>query len=262
MSRTPSRLPRLTTVAAALLVALLGAAPVAAATPLDQAPRTYSAGGDLHVVAMTIRLAGPASASAIDSTDPCKDPAYHASGGRWYGPYRWSFNAASTPAGLGRHAAEDALKRAFRNIVTEHNDCGRPDRVSATQTYLGVTAVRPNIDASGRCTSFDGHNVIGFGRLPGNVSAYTCWWVQGGSIVEADMRINSAEPWATSLVGCSNQFMLEAVATHEAGHVFGLMHVREARHPHLTMSTFLDGACENGESTLGLGDMLGLESTY
>jgi hypothetical protein len=56
--------------------------------------------------------------------------------------------------------------------------------------------------------------------------------------------------------------MLEAVLTHEAGHVFGLAHVGESRHGRLTMSPYIDGVCNNQESTLGLGDLRGLEALY
>ena len=46
------------------------------------------------------------------------------------------------------------------------------------------------------------------------------------------------------------------------GHAYGLDHVGEVNHGRLTMSTFIDGTCENQESTLGLGDMKGLEALY
>jgi hypothetical protein len=246
--------------AAALVLAALGTTGAAATDPPPGPPRPFADHGERRPVAGSIVRAAPAPAAG--STAPCADRAYAARPERWTRSFRWSFHAPSTPRGLSVAAVEKALKRGVRNITAERNDCGRADGVGATHVYTGPTTVRPGIDATGGCTTYDGRNVIGFGRLPGNVTAFTCWWVQGRTIVEADIRLNSAEPWTTSLEGCVNQLMLEAVVTHEAGHAFGLGHVREQKHPHLTMSTYLDGPCENAESTLGLGDMLGLEAKY
>ena len=61
--------------------------------------------------------------------------------------------------------------------------------------------------------------------------------------------------------GCSNRYGVEAVATHEFGHVFGLGHVSETNHPTLTMSTAA-GACSNAPYSLGLGDVRALRSLY
>jgi len=188
---------------------------------------------------------------------PCVDSAYHLIGAKWAkGNYSWSFRARSVPRSLRRRAARNTIIRAFRNITSEHNDCGRAARISVTANFLGNTRRKPG------CTSRDGHNVIGFGRLPRGILAVTCYWTRNGKMIEADMKINNREAWALSLKGCRRAVMLEATITHEAGHVFGLAHVGERRHGRLTMSTYIDGLCENQESTLGLGDMLGLEALY
>jgi predicted Zn-dependent protease len=60
---------------------------------------------------------------------------------------------------------------------------------------------------------------------------------------------------------CSSRFSVEAVATHEFGHAFGLGHVSETYHPSLTMSSVIR-ACQGSESTLGLGDVRGLNALY
>ena len=56
--------------------------------------------------------------------------------------------------------------------------------------------------------------------------------------------------------------MMESLVIHEVGHAYGLGHVSENRHGRLTMSGYIDGLCENQETTLGKGDMLGLESLH
>lgn len=233
-----------TAVAAAAILPLLVSAPA-------------SAGVERHVDDFARGVASAqVSQLAATSPPPCQDRAYRLTGGKWTTALRWSFRARSTPAGLERSAVESVLRRSFGNIVNARNSCGRADRVDARASYLGRTTLRPS------CTDMDGRNVVGFRSLPADVLARTCWWTINGRIIEADIQINSTLPWATSLATCSRDFMLEAVVTHEVGHAFGLGHVGEAKHGRLTMSTRLDGICNNQEATLGLGDVRGLEALY
>lgn len=237
-------------------VALLGSVTVllALAGPV-------SAGPGPTLVVEEIRM--PAHAGAMLSATlgtaapPCQDRVSNPFGARQTNTYKWSFKASSTPSGLNKSSVAAVLQRAFGNVTGAHNDCGRADKINATQSYLGRTTRGPN------CGATDGHNVVGFGRLAAGVLAVTCFWTNSGRIVEADMKITTRESWALSLATCHGDMpMLEATITHEAGHVFGLGHVGEKRHGRLTMSPYLDGPCDNNESTLGLGDMLGLESLY
>ncbi len=230
------------------LVVLALAAPAAVASPSFQVDELGLAAGLAR--AKSAQSAGIAPA-------PCDDPAHKELGGRWLnGSYSWAFNASSTPSYLGRAAVRDVLKKSFSNITSARNDCGLPDNVSATHTYLSATAIRA------RCNRRDFQNVIGFHRLEFGVLAVTCYWIANNRIVEADIQINSRERWSLSLSDCVDELMLEATMTHEAGHVFGLDHVAERRHGRLTMSPFLNGPCQVSEATLGLGDVLGLEALY
>jgi hypothetical protein len=181
---------------------------------------------------------------------------------RWKHTLNWSFRASSVPAGLSASTALSSIRHAFGNVTGARNDCGRADNVSATSHYLGTTTRKPAVSSNGTCGSPDGHSVVGFAPLGSYYAGFTCIWWNGNEIVEADMRLGSNTNWATSLNGCFNQLMLEALVTHEAGHAFGLAHVSEAKHGRLTMSVYIDGLCENQESTLGLGDMKGLEALY
>ncbi len=191
------------------------------------------------------------------SPPPCQDHAFRTLGAKQVSTYNWSFKSSSTPSGLNKSSVANMLQKSFSNVTGANNDCGRADNVSATHHYQGTTTKSPN------CGTQDGSNVVGFGKLDFGVLAVTCYWINGGKIVEADMKITTRESWALSLASChGNMPMLEATITHEAGHVFGLDHVGENKHGRLTMSPYLDGPCNNNEATLGLGDMLGLESLY
>ncbi len=228
----------------------------------------------LGTVMLMLALAAPASAASVVvledlgaaasssrrlsvSPAPCQDATFNLLGGKWTRTYEWSFKRSTTPAGLDRTAVANTLTRSFSSVTNGTNDCGMPDRIGATHRYLGVTTRAPN------CRQRDNHNVVAFGRMQMGVLAVTCFWISGGRIVEADMRINNRESWGMSVGTCGGDMpMLEATIVHEAGHVFGLDHVGERRHGRLTMSPFIDGPCQNNEATLGRGDVLGLRQLY
>ena len=199
---------------------------------------------------------------AKGSPNACSDDANNQRNEHWQSTYRWRYRASSTPDEIGSGETRMAIERAFANITGAHNDCGLTDRVSAQAEFQGNTDRAPDISGAGSCLVPDDQNTIGFGRLSFGIAGVTCWWFIGDRIVESDMRLNSRLDWATKLGDCDDALMVEAVATHEAGHVFGLRHVGEAKHGRLTMSTHIDGTCENAESSLGLGDVLSLQVNY
>lgn len=215
--------------------------------------------------ALAARTAGRVGVTV--AKDACADGKHSEIGFRWTRPWAWRFRASSTPAGLRKAVVETQLKAAVRSITTARNDCGRPDRVSARATYLGRTSRKPGVRADGRCGKPDGTNSVGFGSLPAFVAGLTCTWytipARGwGTAIESDVLLRKAQPWAMRASACSgNQVVLRAVATHEFGHVFGLGHVREAGHPHLTMSESIH-PCDDSAFTLGKGDLIGLERLY
>lgn len=185
------------------------------------------------------------------------------SGYVWSGDFVWFFQQSSTPDRYNSNDVLAVIESGFENITSASNDCGLPDRVSAIASYSGASLGKP-------CSDFgDGLNLVGFGDMPEDLAegtiAYTCPYEaeSENDVVEIDVVINPDVEWALSLDDCRGQEeMLEATITHEVGHVFGLAHVNERRHGDLTMSTSSNGPCHNEESSLGLGDILGLEELY
>ena len=104
--------------------------------------------------------------------------------------------------------------------------------------------------------------MVDFGNLSALDLGYACWWYVGNDTVSSDMRLNSSEySWAVNLNGCVTKYSVEDVATHEFGHTFGLNDLSESLHPALTMSAIML-PCQDAETTLGLGDVKGMEALY
>ena len=205
--------------------------------------------------------AHPASSATAASSAACRDTAYSFIGGRWTSPLRWWFKSSTTPSGLNSSDVELALRRGTLNPTSARNDCGRADRVSASHSFLGRTTTGGNGIIGVLCLPSDGRNMVAFGLMPSGVLAGTCNHGSGSRIVESDVLLNSSMRWYATGTSCSSRFGLQPVMTHERGHTFGLGHVDEGRHPTLTMSEAV-APCDGSASTLGLGDMLGLEALY
>lgn len=207
-----------------------------------------------------IRLA--AGAGFEDELTACTDRAHQVFGWHWTTSYDWLFNDTSTPSDLDPQEALAVLQRSVENITSARNDCGLPDNVSAAEQFQGTTDQKTGITALPACPAPDGLSIVGFGRLPRDILGLTCPIWHDDVVTEVDISFNSRMDWALSPGDCLFGELLEATATHEFGHAFGLAHVSESKHPDLTMSTTSNGPCDAEEITLGLGDVVGLEQLY
>jgi hypothetical protein len=229
--------------------------------------------------------------TALTAPDPCQDEARDLNVFKWTHDYGWTFKADTAPDEVGVDNTEAKLKDATANI-TNSRGCSMEDFVSASHQYNGrnnnysdniYLTKDNNNNLVPACGTDDTHNVTQFGDLPvkdeggtKNYLAVTCtWWNSSGNVpheaVGSDMRLNKedykwiADPTSADCKALDNgdgRWAVEAVATHERGHTFGLQHVGENEHGNLTMSPSINGTCQDSESTLGRRDILGLRDLY
>lgn len=101
----------------------------------------------------------------------------------------------------------------------------------------------------------------------GSILAQTfpCYYLGTNQMVGFDVQFDEDEPWSTcgsvSQCNSANAFSVQAVATHEAGHVIGLNHVSSPRDIKLTMYPYINES-DFAFATLGCGDGLGAAKQY
>lgn len=219
---------------------------------------TAHAGAGEHTRAAAPRAVGRAA---------CSDGAYALSGHKEYGTYDWWLGDDDLPGGLSPGAARQAFGEAIETIIDNRNDCGYKDVVGARAKYHSTTRREAGFDRKGNCTVRDGLSVWDAGELGDELIAMTCSWsrrVPGRPdwLKEADVRFNTTDFTFTNnpAAGCTDAYDIRSVATHEAGHVFGLAHVGPG-HEGQTMFTN-SFACTTAARTLGRGDVLGLRALY
>lgn len=125
--------------------------------------------------------------------------------------------------------------------------------------------------SSSDCTGNDARNTVDFGGIDGggtssyNTLALTCSWFNTltREVESADIRFDQYEDWAGLTETCTSEWLIDTLATHEWGHVFGMNHIPEDSHSGLlTMSPIMEGMCKRPESTLGFGDWQGIRYEY
>lgn len=211
-------------------------------------------------------LVAPPPVAAACPTD-CADDRMNLSGFYWNNHLRWRYRDDGRPVALDKTATISAFSYGVSGPTSARDTCGLDDNIDIGSIYEGETVTEPSISVVGNvisCTGSDGVNVIGWADLPGNVLGVTCTASNADGIATGtDMLYDNATVWytgSTAPAGCSGKYSLRGVATHEFGHAFGLGH-SSGDSCNLTMYPSID-ACSDGEHSLGLGDVLGLESLY
>jgi matrixin len=136
------------------------------------------------------------------------------------GVYPWTYNSRTQPDS----GALQAIQYGFKFITDDSSACGsHPTNASAD--YRGSTT---------RYTwgTRDNGNVMGWaGFGPGTLAMSYWWYDEYGYTLEGDTAFNNRDTsWYTGLSGTppSTRYDLITIATHEAGHIFGLSHVSDS----------------------------------
>jgi hypothetical protein len=127
-------------------------------------------------------------------------------------------------------------------------------------TETGFELYSSPIITSDSVFSGDNHNTVGWGSLDPGIIAVTYLWFNPAikEIVEFDTVFNTYYTWGTD--GSSTKMDLQNIATHELGHN-GLADLRPPKDGELTMYAY-SSLGEIKKSTLGIGDILGIEKLY
>ena len=101
----------------------------------------------------------------------------------------------------------------------------------------------------------------------GVVAQTTVYWTTSGTILEADIKMNSNAPWGIDEDGegisycLTDRHDIRNIVTHEAGHVFGLGDLYESSAADLTMYGYSTRG-QTKKISLGYGDVLGIRTLY
>lgn len=175
---------------------------------------------------------------------------------RWSSTVQWYYNATGSKGTYAQSALQKAAN-AWTGTITA---CGKTVTSTARNAYVRIAAQAPNVTAEGGCSTSSGYSVAGWGALPTGTLGVTCvWFDQAGVAKEADQRYSTRYAWSSTASCSGNRYDVQAVATHEWGHLYGLGHVASGTGQVMEPS---GGTCALGSRTLGLGDMTGIAAKY
>ncbi|MEQ1735507.1 MAG: matrixin family metalloprotease, partial [Rhodoglobus sp.] len=185
----------------------------------------------------------------------CDNSTHLVSGHYWIAPYNYWYNSASQPS----TASLTRIQAGIAAMPAGVTACG-----TTIAAYQGAGSYTLSVTGTPGCTAInDSHSTVGWKALASTFLAWTCTKWAGAVLQDADIAFDaSGTSWyyGVSTTGCSGTlYDLQGMATHEAGHAFGLEHVAQGtgqvmrpNHP----------ACATSDRKLGKGDAAGMAWLY
>jgi len=174
-------------------------------------------------------------------------------GVKWLVQEDFAINSGSIPTYLNKAGTVDDILVSTQTW-DEKTTCSL-----TTQANLFGASGTNNTAAYG---TYDNINIIDFGPLDyANAIAVTSIWYNRStkSILEYDMRFNTAFEWSTS--GAPGKMDVQNIATHELGHAVGLSDIYNSTFSALTMYGYADYG-ETNKQDLEPPDIAGLQKMY
>ncbi|GGK95095.1 hypothetical protein JOE58_002488 [Curtobacterium luteum] len=199
---------------------------------------------------------GAATVRPSAASTKCTSKANTQNDYRWSSTVQWYYNPSGTRTTYG----DDALRSAADAWTGTITSCGTTVTSSARESFVREATQAPDLTKDGGCATNNGYSVMGWGALPAGTLGVTCvWYDQNGVAREADQRYATRYSWSSTATCSGSRYDMQAVATHEWGHLYGLGHVASGTGQVMEPS---GGTCATGSRTLGLGDMTGIAAKY
>ncbi len=196
------------------------------------------------------------SGPSIDSHQDCPSTAYNRLPFRQPAPY---VGAVQNPSrGDEQNSVAPTTRMAY--VLTDLIDAARAWDTETSATiyeYIlnleGFTSANTNVQNHIRWVSMGASS----STLAQTIIYYVAGWAR-----DTDIEFNDDKPWTSSWGIGTGYYHTRAVAAHEFGHVFGLDHAAAtSANACLTMYPYI-AIDDDSKSTLGTGDILGIQAIY
>lgn len=190
----------------------------------------------------------PQTTTLAACDDPSSDSIVHAAGWKLpLGSWTYNLNPSSAPSSIG---------------ATNFGVIANNSLATWQQSIQSKVTFSRGADTTRTKNSYDGLNIIAFGRTSGTTLGvtYVRYYPSTGQAVDIDTILNQRVPWSWNACG-SNTYDVQNILTHENGHTMGLDDEYTSSYSYNTMFGY-GSKDEIQKDTLTTGDITGVKAIY